>query len=149
MAATDAIWRILLQPVGGRKDESCTMEHVGILWPKETGKMGSKPGYRRMHNFIQHDGTALCLDCWHTHLNVNDLDAFAATKPSWELTVQYSWELVLKYVADGLKFEKLCRAPEKDRDQLFKNMQIRHQLYLLYEELLYAMNNGDIGRLDS
>lgn len=148
MAATDAIWRVLLQPIHAREDPNCAMEHVGILRPKETGKMGSKPGYRRMHDFIQHDGTALRLDCWRTHLNVESLEEFAAKNPSWEQIVRYSEEITLKYVADGLKFEKQRRAPARDRDELFENMQVRHQLYLLFEELLHSMNNGDIGRLD-
>ncbi|KAK7680589.1 hypothetical protein QCA50_016371 [Cerrena zonata] len=56
MACADAIWRIFIQPLKARKDPHSLLEHVALLRPKETGKIGSKPGFRRMHEVIQHVG---------------------------------------------------------------------------------------------
>ncbi|KAM6492590.1 hypothetical protein JOM56_012314, partial [Amanita muscaria] len=39
--------------------------------------------------------------------------------------------------------------PESERDQVFENAQIINSYLALYEELSYAMNFGDIGRVET
>ncbi|KAG1880835.1 hypothetical protein F4604DRAFT_1550768, partial [Suillus subluteus] len=38
---------------------------------------------------------------------------------------------------------------EKERDLQFENALLMNKYFLLYEELLYAMNHGDIGRTET
>jgi hypothetical protein len=64
MAAADAIWRIFIEPKTGHEDPTSMMHFVALLRPKETGKIGSDPGFRRMHEVIGHAGAALRLDAW-------------------------------------------------------------------------------------
>jgi hypothetical protein len=62
MACADAIWRIFIEPKNARQDTNSLMAFVGLYHPRETGKIGSAPGFRRMHEVIQHNGIALQLD---------------------------------------------------------------------------------------
>jgi hypothetical protein len=39
--------------------------------------------------------------------------------------------------------------PDRERDQVKENMLLRQQMFLLYEKLSYAMNEGDIGRVET
>ena len=41
------------------------------------------------------------------------------------------------------------RKAEKERDLQFKNALLLNKYFLLYEELSYAMNSGDIGRVET
>ena len=45
MACVDALWRTYLKEKDGRSDLNSTYQHVGILRPRETGIMTSKPGF--------------------------------------------------------------------------------------------------------
>ncbi|KAI0313654.1 hypothetical protein OF83DRAFT_1086186 [Amylostereum chailletii] len=53
--------------------------------------------------------------------------------------------VVKRYVADGT-FKRDQNPSTKDTD--FENSQLRNKSYLIYEEISYAMNQGDIGRLE-
>jgi hypothetical protein len=46
-----------------RLDANSLMEHVDQIRPKETRKVASKLGFRRMHEVIQHVGIVSRLDC--------------------------------------------------------------------------------------
>lgn len=155
MAAADALWRIFLRPIPGREDECSLMRFVTQLRPRETGKMGSGPGFRRMHETILHAGTVLRLDCWRVEVKrrnpaLTSLDLFAETKPSMEQIEAMSNELAKQYVAGGnVQMHKLRRAQRAARDQQHENILLMHQYFLLYEELSWAMNAGDIGRVET
>ncbi|KAJ7721904.1 hypothetical protein B0H16DRAFT_1790230 [Mycena metata] len=64
MACADAIWRIFIHPNNARVDPNSLMAYVAQHRPRETGKIGSNPGFRRMHEVIRHDGIVLRLDAW-------------------------------------------------------------------------------------
>ncbi|KAI0065038.1 hypothetical protein BV25DRAFT_1799161 [Artomyces pyxidatus] len=151
MACADAIWRAFVKPKKSRLDPTSTMEHAGIFRPQETGIIGSNPGFRRMHDLTQHDGIIRRLDCWRVEVQrrtssaAMTLDDFAAMKPTWEDIEAMSYDLVTRYVASG-DFSRAGSASERDQD--FENSLLRNQCYLLYEEITYAMNAGDVGRLE-
>ena len=73
------------------------------------------------------------------------LEHFAASKPSWENICVISQDLVHTYVASG-SFQRKCLANEHDK--VFKNSLLQNQYYLLYEEITYAMNHGDVGHIE-
>ncbi|THU94764.1 hypothetical protein K435DRAFT_860227 [Dendrothele bispora CBS 962.96] len=66
MACADAVWRTFIEPARARNesDDYSLMADVKVLRPRETGKISSKPGFRRMHEVIQHSGIVMRLDCW-------------------------------------------------------------------------------------
>lgn len=151
MAAADAIWRIFIQPTKAREDPTSLMAYVAQIRPKETGKIGSKPGFRRMHEVIQHVGIASRLDCWATEVKKRriqgTLEEWAERKPSWDEVTEVATHLIRTYVANRT-FSELRWSPENERDPQWENTLLREQYFLLYEELSYAMNSGDIGRVE-
>lgn len=48
---------------------------------------------------------------------------------------------------DNISLERL--KPELERDQVFENARIINSYFALYEEFSYAMNVGDIGRVET
>ncbi|KIJ58558.1 hypothetical protein HYDPIDRAFT_73632, partial [Hydnomerulius pinastri MD-312] len=153
MACADAIWRCFLHPLAAREDETSLMRDVTYLRPKETGVYCSKPGFRRMHQLIGHAGTCRRLDCWRAHLHsknskYTDLGTFADSKPSLDELRSLADELAQNYVATH-RLHRMRRRPAKERDLQFENALLLNKYFLLYEELSYAMNCGDIGRVET
>lgn len=155
MACADAIWRIFIQPLDSRVDVNSLMEMVGKYRDRETGKIGSDPGFRRMHEVIQHTGTALRLDAWKTEARRRQpswttLEEFAAAKPSLKDIEDMSGYLAMHYVAGyEANIFDLRGKPSTQRDAQHENILIMHQYFLLYEEITFAMNFGDVGRLET
>jgi hypothetical protein len=156
MACADAIWRIFIEPKAGRDDQNSLMNFVALHRPKETGKIGSDPGFRRMHEVIMHTGAALRLDAWRVELNRRNsawksLDDFAASKPSFEDLVKISEHLASHYVAGAEEFNiyEVRSKPVAERDQQHENILQIHQYFCLYEEMSFSMNYGDIGRVET
>jgi hypothetical protein len=105
MACVDALWRTWIQPHAGQQDPNSLYQHAGVLRPEETRKIGTKPGFRWMHDLIHHDLTVSMLDCWvlkakSRNYKWTSLDAFADSQPSWDLIVGMSEDIVLKYVGN-------------------------------------------------
>ncbi|KAF7969900.1 hypothetical protein HWV62_25563 [Athelia sp. TMB] len=151
MACADAIWRLLIQATAGRPFEiNSFIHHISIIRPRETGKIESKPGFRRMHEAIEHVGLVSRLDCWHLEAErrgFESLEAFAQSEPSWEMLNNMAVSLVQEQVADN-NFSNLRAQPLALRDQVRENVLLRQQYFLLYEEITYALNEGDIGRVE-
>ncbi|EMD35388.1 hypothetical protein CERSUDRAFT_23404, partial [Gelatoporia subvermispora B] len=148
MACADAIWKLYIQPKAARLDETCMMEHVAEIRPKETIKMGSKPGFRRMHEVIQHVGVVSRLDCWRLEVErvhkCSSLEEWAKLSPTWEDVQQIAKALTLNYVA-GNNLSNIRSQPQQERDKQNENSLLLQRDCLLYEEITHAMNAGDIG----
>ncbi|KAI0039747.1 hypothetical protein FA95DRAFT_1577390 [Auriscalpium vulgare] len=156
MAAADAIWRALINEKGAQDDPNSLKTLAGILRPKETGKIASKPGFRRTHEIIGHAGTVLRLDCWRVeacrrNADLASLHDFASTAPTWDTIRQMSFALAENYVAgtDSVDIYSLRTRASSLRDQQRENTLLMQQYLLLYEELSYAMNGGDIARIET
>ena len=157
MAAADAIWRIFLEPKNSREDPTSLMSFVSLHRPRETGKIGSAPGFRRMHEVIAHEGIALRLDAWTTEVRKRGacltLEEFAATSPTEEKIVELSDYLAGHYVAGGQEsadiFVIRTQTPAAQRDYQHENILLMHKYLLLYEEMSFALNQGDIGRVET
>ncbi|KAJ6586746.1 hypothetical protein B0H10DRAFT_1925747 [Mycena sp. CBHHK59/15] len=156
MACADAIWRIFIEPKAGREDANSLMSFVALHRPKETGKIGSDPGFRRMHEVIMHTGAALRLDAWRIEVLRRNpawksLDDFAASKPTYKLLVEISEYLASHYVAgaEDLSIYEVRAKPGTERDQQRENILQMHQYFCLYEEMSFSMNFGDIGRVET
>ncbi|KAJ7640085.1 hypothetical protein DFH06DRAFT_1334987 [Mycena polygramma] len=155
MACADAVWRIFIQPSQGRQDDTSLMAYVTQSRPRETGKIGSNPGFRRMHEVIQHNGIVLRLDAWRVEAKRRNpawssLELFAKSQPSDELIDEMANYLAENYVAGGEVDMYATRSKAAVlRDEQHENNLILHQYLLLYEETSFAMNRGDIGRLET
>ncbi|KAJ7750589.1 hypothetical protein B0H16DRAFT_1663320 [Mycena metata] len=162
-AIEDTPWRryqyviqIFIQPKVGREDQTSLMHYIALLRPKETGKIGSDPGFRRMHEVIAHAGAALRLDAWRVEVLRRNplwtsLQVFADSKPSFALVTEISDYFASHYVAGGEDFNifELRQRPVHERDKQHENTLQMHQYFLLYQELSFAMNYGDIGRIET
>lgn len=153
MPCADAIWRIFIKPSQSHEDPTSVMGHVRKIRPKDFGTVGSDPGFRRMHQIITHDGRCRRLECWRVEIEkqtgCKTLEEFAKTKPTFEQLMKIARALVRTYVADQAELVKMQRELEEERDQCFENGLLINAYYLLYEELSYAMNAGDIGRVET
>lgn len=153
MAAADAIWRAFIHPVAARGDETSLLRDVAILRPTEIGHYQSKPGFRRMHQLITYSGICRRLNCWEEALakidpRIQNLDAFAATEPSFARLVEIAEILARDYIATHTVVTAR-RQPHPQRDMQHENAVILNKYLLLYEELTHAMNSGDIGRVET
>ncbi|KAI0685844.1 hypothetical protein BC835DRAFT_1408708 [Cytidiella melzeri] len=154
MACVDALWKIFIQPGTARTDSTCLMKDVSILRPRETGTVASKPGFRRMHQIIQHAGICRRLDCWRVEAQRRDpshtsLQLFAASKPSLDYLKAVANHLAMNCVDRKEKLHNLRSQASSVRDRQYENNLLLHEYFCLYEEITFAMNHGDIGCVES
>ena len=152
MACVDAIWRIFIHPKGSDTDSNSFMAHIGQIRPKETGKINSKPGFRRMHEVIQHVGIVGRLDMWRIAAKKcnsahSDLTLFAGSKPEWGVLVEMANTMALQDTKNN-DISRLRAQDDKKRDKQWENTILRTQYFSLYEEMSHAINHGDIGRVE-
>jgi len=152
MACADAIWRLTIKPPSARIDETSLMHDISKLRPGETGIMGSNPGFRRMHQTINHSGICRRLDSWCVLSSQLDkkhttLELFAESKPNFTTLQTMANTLSHQYVANH-NMDRLRRQPANQRDEQHENSLLINKYFLLYEELSYGMNSGDIGRIE-
>ncbi|KAI6097502.1 hypothetical protein F5141DRAFT_1011335, partial [Pisolithus sp. B1] len=148
MACVDILWHCFIQPLAVCKDEMSLMQDIAQLCPKETGIYTMKPGFHRMHQLIDHAGICRQLDCWRVHTETkggfSNLEAFALSKPTLDDLKKMANKIACTYVARN-QLQQMCREQEKKRDLQFENALLLNKYFLLYKELSYAMNHGDIG----
>jgi hypothetical protein len=158
MACADAIWRLFLEKKEAHADDNSVMSFVALHRARETGKIGSSPGFRRMHEVITQEGVALRLDAWRVEVQQREkewdsLESFAKTKPTLAELQKMANDLPLKYVASNRSREvdihALRELPRAKRDAQRENVLLMHLYFLLYEEITHSMNYGDIARLET
>ena len=108
-----------------------------------------------MHKVIVHDGLALRLNAWATelqrqHPTTTSLGDYAETAPTQQHIEEMSNHLARFYVAGGdIDIYALrSRSPQR-RDAQNENVLLMHQYFLLYEEMVFSLNQGDIGRVET
>lgn len=155
MAAADAIWRILVSPDGARTDDTSFMKLAGELRPNESSKLVSNAKFRQQHELIDHIGTILQLDAWRVEVMRRfghaSLEEWAATKPKLADIQAVAVTLCRNYVegeGTNLFLAQRLRATDT-RDRIRENTMRTLNYLFLYEELSYAMNAGDIGRIET
>lgn len=97
-------------------------------------------------------GVADRLEAWRTVVEemngaYKTLDAWAQSNPTWEDVVSLSRQLAVRFVARGDFWIQRHDSIDK-RDMQRENVLLRVQLFLLYEELSFGMNEGDTGRVE-
>lgn len=154
MAAADALWRLFVIPAAARKDAGSFWSLVGKLRQSRTGKLMKNASFREQHELINHVGEVLRLDAWRVEVErrgYSSLENWAETNPSLEDIEGIAVALARRYT-EGEDTSHLYQAKtrtENQRDKLCENTLRTHHYLMLYEELSYAMNEGDIGRLET
>lgn len=153
MACTDAIWRIFIHNKAKELGSNDLIPHISQIRPKETRKIETKPGFRRMHECIQHVGIVSCLEVWR--LAAKDkfpgaatLEDFAALAPEWDVLQEMATQIALQNPTHA-KFSRMRARKAGERDQQLENMMLHEEYFLLYEEISHGLNHGDIGRVES
>ncbi|GLB35134.1 hypothetical protein LshimejAT787_0206990 [Lyophyllum shimeji] len=142
MACGDAIWRMFLESKTARKGPNSFWNQICKIRPHDSGKITQKYNFRMMHEVIHQCGWARMLDCWRVELQKQDpsctsVEAYAATKPSWDDIVAVSITLATNYLDK----------PNAE-DMEFRNSSITLARLVQYIELAHAMKHGDIGRVE-
>ncbi|CDO76158.1 hypothetical protein BN946_scf184740.g1 [Trametes cinnabarina] len=154
MAAADALWRLLVGPDKARVDETSFMRLVGRLRPKESSRLVANAKFRQQHELISHVLTVLILDAWRVEVKkrtrASSLEEWASSNPSADEIDAIAESLVRDYIEGaGVDIYALEGQAASERDQIRINtMRTMHYL-MLYEELCYSLNAGDIGRFET
>ncbi|PIL23294.1 hypothetical protein GSI_14604 [Ganoderma sinense ZZ0214-1] len=154
MAAADAIWRALVSPKGARVDDTSFMKLAGELRPNESSRLVNNAKFCQQHELISHVGILLQLDAWRVEIKKRfghaTLEEWAATKPKLGDIQEVAEALALRYVeGEDVDLYAEGRRPESTRDRIQENTMRTLNYLFLYEELSYAMNAGDIGRIET
>ncbi|KAI0741659.1 hypothetical protein C8Q80DRAFT_1123500 [Daedaleopsis nitida] len=154
MAAANAIWRIHVTPEKARVDDTSFMKIVGKLRPRDSSRLITSAKFRQQHELIHQVLTLLQLDAWRVEVKrrtkYESLEAWAALSPSPEEVKTIADTLARDYVeGEGLDLYELASRAQGTRDEVRLNMMRTMNHLLLYEELCYALNAGDIGRVET
>jgi len=103
-----------------------------------------------MHEIIDHVGKVLRLDELGNVASKIDpshtsLDEFAKSEPTWESIQAMAQQIVRD---SEVEIDELRAKDDGERDKQRENVLLMHKYFLLYEEISYAMNHGDIGRVE-
>ncbi|KAH9847344.1 hypothetical protein C2E23DRAFT_518931 [Lenzites betulinus] len=156
MAAADTIWRVFVTPDGARRDPLGFYKLAARLRPNDSNHLISNAKFREQHELIGDVGNVLRLNVWEVEVKRRtrlSLAQWAAKKPTLSEVQEIADYIALRYVeGDGMDLydDWLERVGGPgSQDQVYANTRRIHNLLLLYEELSYAMNAGDIGRVET
>lgn len=163
MALVDMLWRLFIKPFAQETDPTSAGNATRYLCPrvKDTNKiLKGPPTYQQMKRFLKHLGTAERLTCWRTAFERrfgpsiwSDLEdrAFIARftlRFTWEDLVAMSKDLVKTFFSLKSIYARKKNPVTQTRDRELENTMLRNYYMLFYEETIYAMDHGDIGRLE-
>ncbi|KAI1784995.1 hypothetical protein LXA43DRAFT_900735 [Ganoderma leucocontextum] len=152
MAAADAIWRVLVTPNGARDDDTSFMKLAGELRPNESSRLVSNAKFRQQHELVGDIAVLLELDAWRVEVKKrfghNTLEEWAAKTPTIGDIEAVAEALARNYV-EGEGVDRWDQSRTAGRDRIQENTKRTLEYLLLYEELAYAMNAGDIGRVET
>ena len=152
MACADAMWRIFIHNKAKEMGPNDLITHISQIRPKETRKIETKPGFRRMHECIQHVGIVSRLEVWRLTAKdrfqgVTTLTEFANLAPKWDVLQEMATQIASRNPTPA-KFSRMRAQKPGERDQQLENMMLREEYFLLYEEISHGLNHGDIGRVE-
>ncbi|KIY63429.1 hypothetical protein CYLTODRAFT_359989 [Cylindrobasidium torrendii FP15055 ss-10] len=149
MACADALWRVFIRDAKNQDADPFSFVNFirAMKWP-DIAKMKSGPKFRRMNDAIVQVGQVSRLHCWLEECGHQSLEDFAAAEPTYDDLYALAVHIAKGSCSIGT-LSHLRRQSSAERDQVKENSVLRNHLLLLYEELAYSINWGDIGRLES
>lgn len=154
MACADALYRMFLGPKAGHKDETSFNNYVEVLYPTDSSRIANNKGsFQQLSNCIVQTGISDRLECWRAYiqsknLDCDTLDKYAQTAPTLSELLSISRVLAQQYNSLSLFHDSQRKIPMDHRDQQYENTIARINYFLLYEETIYSIRHGDIGRLE-
>lgn len=153
MACVETIWRVFLKDPKARTEDqkSSFYSNFKILRPRDSSSLSTSFKFRPIHEAISHIGRCRRLDCWRTVLKkygYSSLQGFADKHPTWDHVKEIASVVVGELISNVGALASLQEDSLENRDCEFEN-NFAFNLYAgMYEEITYAMNHGDIGRVE-
>lgn len=152
MACADAIWRAHIassKPTKSRSASSKSIFHMcGIIRPKETGKLASNPGFRLVHNVVNHLLLATVSEAWKLEVEARTGAPIDEWNPEdWTTVIDISNAIVKKYVAP-VAYRPTKKETSSFGDMVSDSMKLWNRDALLYVMTSHAANTGDVGRFE-
>ena len=153
MACAETIWRAFLKDPKARTEDQTTSfySNFRILRPRDSSALSTSFKFRPVHEAISHIGRCRRLDCWRMVLEehgFSDLQGYADGRPKWEGIKDVALAVANKFIPSAGQLALLRNGKPDDRDHEFENNLALNLYAAMYEEITYAMNYGDIGRVE-
>jgi len=151
MACTEAIWRVFLKDPKARHENTSFYSDFKILRPRDSSALSGTFKFRPIHDAIRHVGTCRRLDCLRILVQEDhhsSLQAFADSQPEWDRVQALAQAAVRRFMPYPDELPPIQNGRPEERDEQLENS-IGFNIYsALYEEISYAMDHGDIGRVE-
>ena len=150
MVCAETIWWVFLKDPKAQTEHQKTSFYsdLRVLRPRDSSGLSTSFKFRPVHEAIGHIGVCRRLDCWWTVLKEQgflSLQGFADAQPAWDCVKEIALEVSRRFIPE---LTSVCNEDPEDRDQELEN-NLTFNLYAgMYEEIAYAMNYGDIGRVE-
>lgn len=151
MACTETIWRTFLKDSKARSDQTSFYSDFRILRPRDSSALSSTFKFRPVHDAIRHIGTCRRLDCMRILAQEDhhpSLQAFADSQPEWNQVQALARKAVQHFIPSPDQLKSVDNEVPEERDEELENNMGFNIYSALYEEMSYAMDHGDIGRVE-
>lgn len=153
MACAETIWRVFINDPKARTEDQRTSfySNFKILRPRDSSGLSTSFKFRPIHEAVGHIGRCRRLDCWRIVLEergFSDLQGLAESKPTWDDIKKIASVVADTFIPDIRRLTSLCKGDPNNRDHEFENNLAFNRYATMYEEITYAMNYGDIGRVE-
>ena len=151
MACVEEIWQTFLKDSKARSDKTGFYSDFWVLCPRDSSALSATFKFWPIHDGVRYIGICQHLDCMRVLAeedNYPSLQEFANSKPKWPDVVMLAKKAVERFVP---YYPDLQEADEKEpeaRDEQLDNNMGFNIYSTLYEEFSYAMDHGDIGRVE-
>jgi hypothetical protein len=153
MACANTIWKQHIEKAEWERYPGSLMKYIMKLQLREKIKIQTNPTFRQLHEVILHVGIVLRLEAWRVevcqrHPEVSSLDEWIESNPEWNELREIAAHLAHTTIAPPDLVSGL-RPDTSEDNKVLEMTRAYHKDFLLYEKTNYAMNHGDMGRLDS
>ena len=152
MACTETIWRVFLKDPKARHEKTSFYSDFKILRPRDSSALSGTFKFCPIHDAIRHVGTCRRLDCLRVlaqEESHSSLQAFADSQPEWSDVQALAQAAVRQFMPYPDQLPPILNEKPEERDEQLENS-IGFNIYsALYEEMSYAMDHGDIGRVET
>ena len=151
MACAETIWRTFLNDPKARSDHTGFYSDFRILRPRDSSALSSTFKFRPTHDAVRHIGTCRRLDCMRVLVQEDyhsSLQAFADTQPEWSVVQELARKAVQHFIPYPDELKSMDEKVPEERDEQLENSMGFNIYSTLYEEMSYAMDHGDVGRVE-
>jgi len=151
MACTETIWRTFLKDPKARSENTSFHSDFRILRPRDSSALSANFKFRPIHDAIRHIGICRRLDCLRVLAQEDhhsSLQAFADSQPEWRHIQALARKAVQRFIPYPDELKSMDNEEPEERDEQLENSMGFNIYSALYEEMSYAMDHGDIGRVE-